>query len=141
MNSNPPDPHHSSALAPDLPGNFRLVRLRLAREQGHPEGDPHHGYDILAPLRDDGSIDGEGYRAAHAACRVRRFRPGEEDAIGRLAHGPGGAWLILYDGEGAAGPEVGFHFRDERFVPGEYVSIRENDGQMHTFKVWEVRQP
>ena len=33
--------------------------------------------------------------------------------------------------------EVGFHFADERFVTGEYVSINEG-GKMHTFRVVSV---
>jgi hypothetical protein len=135
------DEHRTSTSAAKLPENFRLVRLHLAREQGHPEGDAAHGYDILTPLREDGSIDVDGYKAQPSACRVRRFRPGEDDAIGHLVHGPGGAWLIEYDGAAATGEERGFHFRDERFHVGEYVSIREDDQQMHTFKVWEVRRP
>jgi hypothetical protein len=123
-----------------LPGNFRAVRLHLAREPEHPEGDPQHGYDFLMPLKDDGHIDPKTYHAHAQACRVRRFRPGEEDAIGWLEYEPGGVWTIRY-GRGDADPEVGFRFRDERFVPGEYVSIQGNDDRTHTFKVWEVRRP
>jgi len=141
MRTNLQDQHRVPTSPAGLPENFRLVRLRLAREHDHPEGDSRHGYDILTPLRDDGGIDAEAYRAWPLACRVRRFRPGEDDAIGHLVHGPGGSWTIQYDGEAAMGEERGFHFRDERFRAGEYVSIREDDHQMHTFKVWEVRQP
>ena len=125
----------------DLPDNFRLILLQLAREAGHPEGDPKHGYDLLAPLDEEGKIIGAVYRRAPAACRVRRFRPGEEDAVGKLVHGPGGAWLIDYGRSVHAASERGFHFRDERFRVGEYVSIREDDGRMHTFRVSAVREP
>jgi len=31
----------------------------------------------------------------------------------------------------------GFHFAEERFVPGEYISINE-DGSMHPFRVVSV---
>ena len=134
--------HPGEALeGKDLPANLRLIRLRLAREHGHPEGHAHHGYDILAPLEDDGRIDARACRSNPAITRVRRFRPGEDDAIGRLVHGPGGVWFIAYGASGQAGTESGFHFRDEHFVRGEYVSIREDDGRMHTFRVEEVRQP
>jgi hypothetical protein len=139
MHDNPQ--HQSAHPAPKMPENLRLIRLRLAREKGHPEGDPQHGYDILAPLSEDGRIDAAACHDHHGVTRVRRFRPAEEDAIGRLVHGPGGAWLIAYEGQPVAHIERGFHFRDERFTPGEYVSIREDDGQMHTFRVWEVRRP
>jgi hypothetical protein len=123
-----------------LPDNFRVIRLQLAREPGYPEGDAAHGYDLLAPLDDEGRIDGKVFRAAPGACRVRRFRPNEEDAIGHLAHGPGGAWLINY-GNDDRRTERGYHFRDERFRPGEYVSIREDDDHLHTFKVASLRRP
>jgi hypothetical protein len=33
--------------------------------------------------------------------------------------------------------EVGHHFAEDRFVPGEYVSISE-DGKMHTYRVASV---
>jgi hypothetical protein len=33
--------------------------------------------------------------------------------------------------------DVGFHFADERFVAGEYVSIGEA-GKMHTYRVASV---
>ena len=122
-----------------LPDNFRVIRLELAREQGHPEGDVAHGYDLLAPLNDEGRIDGSAFRSFPSACRVRRFRPNQEDLVGRLAHGPGGAWVIDY-GDGKPS-ERGYHFRDERFQLGEYVSIREDDNRLHTFKVASLRRP
>ena len=34
--------------------------------------------------------------------------------------------------------EIGFRLSEERFVPGEYVSIQEDDGRQHTFKVVSV---
>jgi hypothetical protein len=123
-----------------LPENFSVIRLELAREPGHPNGDPQHGYDLLAPLDDEGRIDGKAFRSSPGSCRVRRFRPGEEDAIGQLRHGPGGAWLIDY-GAGQRPTERGFNFRDERFRRDEYVSIREDDDRMHTFRVASLRRP
>ena len=33
--------------------------------------------------------------------------------------------------------EVGFHFAEERFISGEYVSINEG-GKMHTYRVVSV---
>lgn len=123
----------------DLPANFRHIRLELAREKGHPEGDRQHGYDIVAPLTDDGHIDAETWKEHRAVCRVRRFRPDEDDAIGLLAHGPGGRWYIDYNSPDARGEEAGYRFQDERFVPGEYVSVREDDGTLHTFQVMAVQ--
>jgi hypothetical protein len=125
----------------NLPDSFKHIRLELAREPGHPGGDTHHGYDILAPLQQDGKIDGTQATAHKASCRVRRFRSGEEDAIGILARGPGGHWHFDYDTTRSDDDEAGFRFEDEKFVLGEYVSVREDDGVMHTFRVMQVNTP
>jgi len=122
-----------------FPPAFRHIHLELAREPDHPAGDSGHGYDILAPLTDEGHLDAETWRAHKHRCRVRRFRPAEESSIGVLRHGPGRRWYIDYDPGSDADDEPGYRFEDERFVPGEYVSIREDDGVIHTFRVTAVR--
>jgi hypothetical protein len=123
-----------------LPGSFHKIRLELAREPGHPAGEATHGYDILAPLDADGRLDAETWKKHKESCRVRRFRRDELDMIGRLGRKPGGSWFFDYE-EGDRDDEPGFRFGDERFVVGEYVSIREQDGKMHTFRVVSVAQP
>jgi hypothetical protein len=115
------------------------IQLELAREPGHPFGDRYHGYDLYLPLGEDGKIDAKAWRANRSACRVRRSRPNEEDAHGRILHGPGGRWIFDYSDETDEDNEVGFRLSDERFVPGEYVSIREDDGKTHVFQVVSVR--
>lgn len=124
----------------DLPHAFRHIRLELAREAGHPDGDRAHGYDILAPLGDDGRIDAELAKAHADRCRVRRFRPDEDDAIGRLRHGPGGMWFFDYDEDRDDDNEAGFRFSEEMFRLGDYISVREDDGEMHTFRVTRVEE-
>ena len=42
-----------------------------------------------------------------------------------------------YEGEANLPDEAGYHFADERFVVGEYVSINER-GKMHTYRVTTV---
>ena len=124
-----------------LPANFRVIHLELARGPEHPEGDATHGYDLVAPLDDEGRIDGRVFRSLPSACRVRRFRPNEQDLIGHLAHGPGGgAWLFDY-GNGPQPSERGYNFRDEQFRLEEYVSIREDDNRFHTFRVASLLRP
>lgn len=120
------------------PASLNRIRLELAREPGHPSGDPRHGYVIVAPLDAAGRLDPELWRESRQACSVRRFRAGERDEIGRLARKPGGAWFFDYERESEADDERGFRFAEERFVPGEYVSIREHDGSTHTFRVASV---
>jgi hypothetical protein len=115
------------------------IVLELAREPGHPFGDRAHGYHLYLPLTAEGRIDAEAWHQNQAECRVRKFLPNAEVRHGRIVHGPGGRWSFDYDEESGRDDEHGFRLRDERFVPGEYVSIRENDGAMHTFQVVSVR--
>lgn len=123
----------------DLTDRFRHIRLLLARESGHPGGDPDEGYDILAPLTPDGYLDAAEWKTHQEKCRVRHFSARQEDRIGRLRRKPGGQWYFDYE-EGERDDELGFHFGEERFVVGEYVSIS-HLGEMHTFQIARVERP
>lgn len=116
------------------------IELELAREPGHPSGDQHHRYRLHLPLTADGHIDAAGFRDMPDWCRVVRNRPGEEEAHGRIERGPGGRWLFDYADASTRDDEVGFRLSEERFVPGEYVSIREDDGKTHVFRITSVRE-
>lgn len=121
-----------------LPRNFHHLHLELAREPDFPTGDVHHGYDIVAPLTDEGLLDAETWRQHRDACRVRRFRPNEDDAIGRLKRKPGGQWYFDYVEDEESDDEPMFRLGNEPFVTDGYVSIHEDDGEMHTFRVRSV---
>ena len=125
--------HPKPILNTSLPAQFRQIRIELAREPGHPEGDTGCAYVIIAPLDADDRIDPKLQREHREACRITRFRPHQDDQHGHLVH-RGGGWAFSY----ADTPdEVGYHFADERFVSGEYVSINES-GKMHTYRVASV---
>jgi hypothetical protein len=124
-------------LNTSLPLQFRQIRLGLAREPGHPEGDSDIGYIVIAPLALDGRIDHESWKDHREACRVTRLRPDGNDDVGHLVRRPGGSWAFHYDDATNLPDESGYHFADERFVPGEYVSISEG-GAMHTYRVISV---
>lgn len=66
-----------------------------------------------------------------------RFRAGVADDLGHLVRSPGGSWWLHYDLSGEEEDETGFRFRDERFLIGEYVSIRE-EGGLRTYRVMSV---
>lgn len=129
-------------LNSSLPRSFREVHLELAREKGHPDGDPATGYTLIVSLDDSGRIDADLWKSHRDACRVVRIRPHKENAVGNIVRRPGGSWALRYDdGETETPPlaeEVGYHFSDESFVPGEYVSIKEQDCE-HTYMVRAVR--
>lgn len=128
-------PHKHSPSA--LPRTFRRIRLELAREAGHPEGSAGIGYQIVVPLDAAGRIDAKAWHDHREYCRVVRFRPGEADEIGHLIHGPGGAWVFHYDVVGTDADEAGYHFADEKFIVGEYVSVRDGD-EFRAFRVVSV---
>jgi hypothetical protein len=74
--------------------------------------------------------------ATIAACAVS----GAE--IGHLLHKPGGPehaqWVFDYDDAAEYDDESGYRFGAHAFAPGEYVSIRDDAGELHTFRVLSV---
>lgn len=125
-----------------LPHSLKRIRLTLARSKDFPEGSARHGYEFVAPIDAQGHIDAALWRQYRDNCRVRRFWDGEPEQHGRLVHKPGGAeharWVFDYDENRADDDEAGYRFGVHAFVPGEYVSITEDDGDVHTFRVVSV---
>ena len=118
---------------------LRRVRMELAREPGHPAGSRDIGYEFIAPVSDDGRILADAYGQLKDRCRVRRFHEGEKDEVGHVVRKRGGAWAFHYDIHGdPLHDETGFRLNSHRFVPGEYVSIKEPDGDLKTYRVISV---
>jgi len=126
-------------LASSLPHGFRKIRLELAREPGHPDGDSRVTYTLIAPLDAASRLDLETWRDHREASRVVRQRPGEPDNSGHLIRTHGGAWAFHYDALGGKPDEAGYRFADEKFTVGEYVSVVEN-GKAHAYRVASVEK-
>jgi hypothetical protein len=122
---------------PDTHG-LKSIRLTLGRSKEFPEGSALHGYRFTAPLDRSSHLDPEGWKKHRDLCRVVRFWGGEEEDIGHLVHRPGGSWGFHYDLSGDEGDEAGFKLSSHLFTPGEYVSIRDDHGALHTFQVASV---
>jgi hypothetical protein len=124
-----------------LPHAFKRIRLNLARSKEFPAGSAEHGYEFVAPLDHQGHIDLERWKAHRENCRVRRFWPGDDDKVGFLVHKPGGSeharWVFDYDENRLDDDESGYRFGAHVFMPGEYVTIRDQD-DAHTFQVISV---
>jgi hypothetical protein len=124
------------------PQHLKHIRLELARSKEYPSGSPRHGYDLIAPLDEAGHIDPELWRKYRRSCRVRRFWDDEEEAIGTLVHKPGGSeharWMFDYGTGSDDDEESGYRFGAHTFSTGEYVSIRDHAGELHTFCVASV---
>ncbi|MCC7272560.1 MAG: hypothetical protein IT561_07825 [Alphaproteobacteria bacterium] len=117
---------------------LRRIRLELARTKDFPEGSTHHGYEFVAPLTADHHLDAELWKKNRQVCTVHRFWPGEGDATGQLVRTRAGHWAFSYEA-GAEDDEPIHRLEDHRFVEGEYVGIREHDGQTRPFKVTSIR--
>jgi hypothetical protein len=121
---------------------LKHIRLQLARSKEFPSGSPSRGYDLVAPLDDKGHIDPELWRKHQKECRVRRFWENEEDAVGLLVHRPGGAeharWMFDYGNGSGEDDETGYRFGAHTFAAGQYVSITDHGGELHTFEVASV---
>lgn len=129
----------NAAATKTLPDAFRRIRLELAREPGHPEGAADIGYTVLAPLTAEGKLDAPTARAFKEDCRVVRFRDGHDPDAGYLRRRPGGSWAFHYDlDDGAEDDDPAYRLGEHRFVPGEYVTIQEDEGA-HTYRVVSVQ--
>lgn len=113
---------------------FHHIRLELAREPGHPHGDPRDGWDIVAALDDAGRLDLAACRADPQRCFVRRFLRDATIATGHLRHGFGDRWILDLEGRDDL-DATGFRLGEERFALGEYISIVSADGKSHTYSV------
>ena len=114
------------------------IRLELARDRDFPEGSRHHGYEFVAPVDMAGHIDPEAWKENRQRCRVHRFW-GSEEEVGHIIRKPGGAWAFHYDVLGDADDdETGYRFGDHTFRLGDYVTIKEHDDTLRTFRVVAV---
>src|SRR5271166_785710 len=125
--------------------SLRKVTLHAARSKEFPEGSIRHGYDFIAPLTEDGHIDLEAWKAHRGECFAHRFWAGESAMQGLLVHRAGGrggsTWAFEWSSRDFEEEEQGYRFGDHAFKVGEYVSVREGDGHMLTFRVASVGSP
>ena len=124
-----------------LPHAFKRILLHLARSKDFPSGSSRHGYELVAPLDHDGHIDVALWRAHRNQCQVRRFWGSEDEQFGVLTHKPGGSeharWVFDYDEGRTDDDEAGYRFGAHRFVPGEYLTLRDQNAD-HTFRIVSV---
>ena len=121
------------------PFGLQKIRLNLARDADHPNGTNTRGYEFAAPLDAKGHIDADAWKRLRDHCRVLRFWD-DETETGHLVHRPGGSWAFVYDLAGTDDVEAGYRFATHAFVPGEYVSISDEDGHLATFQVVTVQE-
>jgi len=117
---------------------LKKIRLELARDREYPAGSRARGYEFQAPLDPSGHIVVARWRSERGKCSVVRFWDGALEH-GHLIRKPGGAWAFHYDVLGdESDDETGYRFGDHAFRIGDYVSIKEHDDVLRTFRVVSV---
>jgi hypothetical protein len=118
------------------------ITMHLARTHDFPTGSTVHGYSFVAPLDRTDRIDVEAWRSHRQACTVLRFWGRDSARAGWLVHRAGGVdgatWGFDYDAATHGDDEAGYRFGDHTFRAGEYVSLREADGEMLPFRIVDV---
>lgn len=122
----------------DTPDIFRVIHLDLAREPGSPEGSAQDRYTLVLPLDGDGRIEPNYCREFPDLCRVAHSSPVGGIHRGLVRRDADGTWVFDY-GDADEATEIGFRLGDERFVPGEYVSVV-RDGQEHPYRVVSLQK-
>jgi hypothetical protein len=127
-----------------MPAQTTLKRIRLtaARSKEFPEGSSQFGYEFIAPTDYEGRLDAAAWKRDRADCTVRHFAEGKHDTTGMLVHKAGehGRWVFDYDFAEDSDDEAGYLFGSHVFMPGEYVTIRNGEGDDQTFKVATVEE-
>jgi len=118
------------------------ITLQEARSKGAPAGSGQSGYEFFAPLDETGHIDLESWKKERARCFVHRLDRGNVVERGLLVRRPGGAeggtWAFDYEAGTTDDEEQGYRFGAHAFVAGEYVSVRDEDGELVTYRVTAV---
>jgi hypothetical protein len=113
------------------------IRLELARTPEFPSGSPEHGYEFQAPLDANGHIDANAWKIWKTACAVTRFWGAQPVQNGMLRH-VGSGWRFDYDRGDDRDDEPFFKLDRHSLLPGNYVSITEQDGLQRPFRVVSV---
>ena len=121
------------------PAQMFRITLQEARSRETPARDGASGYEFFAPLDAAGHIDLETWKKERARCFVHRLDHGAIAERGLLVHRAGGAggatWAFDYEAGTADDEEQGYRFASHAFEPGEYVSVRDGEGTLHTYRV------
>ena len=126
---------------------LRKVTLHAARSKEFPQGSIRHGYDFIAPSdrrrpHRPRSLEGPSRRMFRPPVLGRRAgdartpRPPRRRTSAARPGPSNGSPLDAVDEE-----EEGFRFGDHTFRAGEYVSVREAEGELLTFRVVSVGKP
>lgn len=113
---------------------WQHIHLELARTPDFVAGNDQRGYDLVAPINEDGTFDEATWRENKTKSHVRRFWDGEDDQHGLLIHTRHRTWAFSY-APGEDDDEPIFHLESHKIQEGEYVTITETDGSALPFRI------
>ena len=124
-----------SSAGLDIPDHFQVVHLDGVRELGRRPASAGDRYTLLLPLgSDDRILEAEAHRYP-GYCRVSRTDSAGGVLRGLMRPGPNLSWCLDF----GKAEETGYRFAEERFSPGQYVTVL-REGDPHTLRVVS-RQP
>lgn len=132
----------AAGQAPKPGVKLRQVRLEHAPGKGETGAPPAEAYEFSAPIDDQGRLCAASWKHDRHLCFVHKIEAGDIVQRGLLVHSPGGpgggTWRFDYE-LGSGDEESGFRFDDHTFVAGEYVTVRDTAGALHTYRVTSVK--
>lgn len=120
--------------------SLMLIRLELAPNQDTTQGNANDAYEFTAPLTDEGLIDLDRWDDAERYCTLRRYLTDGTILHGELLRSDRGELVFSYRA-GEDDDETIYRFASHVFGPGEYVTITQNDGTDHLYRVASVTRP
>ena len=115
------------------------VTLVLAGGPGFPAGSADHRYEMEVTLDAASQLDAKAWHEDPRPWPVRRFRPGEPIRPGDVQHDPETGWSLRFDPVGEAGTELTEPIVSAGTLrPGEYATIRAEDGRDFAYRVVSV---
>ncbi|MCK8785068.1 hypothetical protein M0638_11800 [Roseomonas sp. NAR14] len=117
------------------------VTLVMAWGPGLPEGSPGHRYEMSVTLDPQGHIDPAAWQADPNPWPARRIWPAEPERHGDVQYDPEYGWSLRFFGGAAQAPDVPLQDvlqPSGPMRPGEYVGIREADGEDYGYRIVSV---
>ena len=115
------------------------VTLVLSGGPGFPSGSANHRYEMDVALDAANQLDGAAWFADPRPWPARRFHPDEPMRAGDVQYDPETGWSLRFSAVGAADTELSEPIVSAGILrPGEYLTLRAEDGRDYAYRVVSV---
>ncbi|MBB3971379.1 hypothetical protein [Hansschlegelia beijingensis] len=123
---------------------MKRVLLHLVHGGGQLHPSRRHGYDIVAPLDEDGRLNTDLWRSHWAYCRVIRFWGDSPSMAGMLRYRPAAleeeGWFLDFDPNSKDDDQFGYRLDIRKFMPGGYLSLHDRHDDVCKFQIVNVSE-